>query len=326
MQMSKKKRLKRIVEAIAEMGAGKFYYHIEKSSKKDSIDALISGINMMAEEIGEALLHEGYVNSNETIKHIVLMNFIIDLDGNVKAVNQQACDILFYNCLEIVGGSFDNLLNKKSTPKWKRHWDMLKNKKMLDTSIALTFKTKSGLLLPSACYINKLGGKKNGEESIIVTVVKHSKRQVELEEYLIAKENNKKESSKKNNPLTLMDNRQKVRLSSSDVIKIREVRDYFMDNLEMDFPPIKEIALEFGTNAFKIKYGFKELYGVSVFRFIRNERLRKAKMLVQGSNISFKKITQLCGFKSVPSFSATFKNEFGYTPKELRRKFLAENP
>src|SRR5690606_16838359 len=155
--MSKKKRLKKIAEAIAEMAAGRFYYHIEKSSKKDNIDALISGINMMAEEIGEALLHEGYVNSNETIKHIVLMNFIIDLDGMVKAVNQQACDILFYTCGEIVGGSFERFLNKKSAIKWERHRDMLKNKKMTDTSITLTFKTKSGLLVPSACYINKLG-------------------------------------------------------------------------------------------------------------------------------------------------------------------------
>ncbi len=324
--MSKKKRLKKIAEAIAEMGAGRFFYHIEKSSKKDNIDALISGINMMAEEIGEALLHEGYVNSNETIKHIVLMNFIIDLDGKVKAVNQQACDILFYTCGEIIEKSFDLFLNEKSAHKWERHCNMLKNKKMVDTSITLTFKTKSGLLVPSACYINKLGGEKKEEESILVTVVKHSKRQVELEEYLISKENNKKESSQKNNPFTLVDNRKKVKLSSTDVLKIREVRDFFMDNLEKDFPPIKELALEFGTNAFKIKYGFKELYGVSVFRFIRNERLRKAKMLVQGSNISFKKITQLCGFKSVPSFSSTFKSEFGYTPKELRKKFSAENP
>lgn len=324
--MSKKKRLKKIAEAIADMAAGGFYYHIEKSSKKDTIDAIISGINMMAEEIQEVLVHQGYVNSNETIKHIVLMNFIIDLDGKVKAVNQQACDILFYTCGEIIEKSFDRFLNERSAHKWERHFNMLKNKKMVDTSITLTFKTKSGLLVPSACYINKLGWEKKGVESIIVTVVKHSKRQVELEEYLISKENNKKESSKKNNPITLMDNRQKVKLSSFDVLKIREVRDYFMDNLEKDFPPIKELALEFGTNAFKIKYGFKELYGVSVFRFIRNERLRKAKMLVQGSNISFKKITQLCGFKSVPSFSATFKNEFGYTPKELRRKFSAENP
>src|SRR5690606_16911158 len=119
--------LKKIAEALAEMAAGRFYYNIEKSSKKDNIDALISGINMMAEEISEALLHEGYVNSNETIKHIVLMNFEIDLNGKVKAINQQACDILSYTCEEIVGESFECFLNEKSVPKWKRHWNKLKD-------------------------------------------------------------------------------------------------------------------------------------------------------------------------------------------------------
>lgn len=324
--MSKKKRLKKIAEAIAEMGTGRFYYHIEKSSKKDIIDALISGINMMAEEMGEALVHQGYVNSNETIKHIVTMNFEIDLNGKVKAVNQQACEILYYTCEEIVGVSFVSFLNEKSVPKWERHWNKLKNQKMVDTSIALTFKTKSGLLLPSACYINKLG-RKNGEpETVIVTVVKHSKKQVELEEYLLAKDKKSSDITVREEPvISSMVNKQKVILTSSDIIKIRQLRDYFMDNLEREFPPIEKLAREFGTNTFKIKYGFKELYGVSVFHFIRNERLRKAKMLVEGSNITFKRITQLCGFKSVPSFSATFKNEFGYTPKQLRRKFTSEN-
>jgi len=325
--MSKKKRLKKIAEALAEMAAGRFYYHIEKSSKKDIIDALISGVNMMAEEIGEAMVHQGYVNSNETIKHIVLMNFEIDLNGKVKSVNQQACEILFYSCEEIIGKSFETFLNEKSIPKWARHWNTIKDKKLVDTSLTLTFNTKSGLMVPSACYINRLGGKNGEWETIIVTVVKHSKRQVELEEYLMAKEKNGRENSNKEKPvISSMVNKQKVILTSSDIAKIGQVRNYFIENLERDFPPIEKLAREFGTNTFKIKYGFKELYGTSVFYFIRNERLRRAKMLVEGSTITFKKITQLCGFKSVPSFSATFKNEFGYTPKQLRKKFSAENP
>lgn len=324
--MSKKKRLKKIAEAIAEMGAGRFYYHIEKSSKKDIIDALISGINMMAEEIEEALLHEGYVNSNETIKHIVLMNFEIDLKGRIKAVNQLACDILNYTCEEVVGESFGSFLIEKSLARWERHWNKLKDKKMRDTSLNLTFKTKHGLLVPSACYINRLGGKTGGMESLIVTVVKHSKRQVELEDYLMANEKNSNENNGKEEPvISSIVNKRRVVLTSSDIVKIRQVGEYFTDNLERDFPPIEKLAREFGTNTFKIKYGFKQLYGVSVFHFIRNERLRRAKMLVEGSNITFKRITQLCGFKSVPSFAATFKNEFGYTPKELRKKFTSEN-
>lgn len=324
--MSKKKRLKKIKEALVEMGAGRFFYRIKKSSKKDKIDAIISVINMMSEEIGEALVHQGYVNVNQTIKHIVLMIIEIDLHGKVKTVNHHTCEILFYSREEMVGQPFAHFLIERSVSKWERYRNALKNKKMLDTSIELTFKSKSGLLVPSACYVNKLRREKNGLESIIVTVVKHSKRQVELEEYLIAKKKNSRENSNKEKPvISSIINKKKVVLTSSDILKIRELQEFFMDNLDKDFPPIQQLAREFGTNTFKIKYGFKELYGVSVFKFIRNERLRKAKMLVEGSTITFKKITQLCGFKSVPSFSATFKNEFGYTPKQLRKKFSSGN-
>lgn len=323
--MSKKKRLRRIKDVLMEMGAGKFFYRIERSSKSDQVEALISVINMMGEEIEEALIHQEYVNVNESIKHIVLMNFQIDLNGKIKALNQQACEILFYRPDEIVGQTFMSFLDETSISKWKKNLKNLLEKKLVDTSLNLTFKTRKGLLVPSACYINKLKGKSDDEESFIITVVKHSKKQVELEDYLKTSE----PQTKKMNNKSLFNNsslikKQKVILNSEDIKKIREARDFLLNNLEKESPSLKELALQFGTNTFKLKYGFKELYGISVFRFLRNERLRKAKILVQGGNCSFKTIAYQCGYKSVPTFTNTFKSEFGHTPTELRKKFSSE--
>lgn len=322
--MSKKKRLRRIKDVLMEMGAGRFFYRIERSSKSDHVEALISVINMMGEEIEEALVHQEYVNVNESIKHIVLMNFQIDLNGKIKALNQQACEILFYRPDEIVGQTFMSFLDETSISKWKKNSKNLLKKKLVDTTLNLTFKTRKGLLVPSACYINKLKGKSDDEESFIITVVKHSKKQVELEDYLKTTEPQtiKRHSGFKNSPLI---KKQKVILNSEDIKKIRETRDFLMNNLEKELPSLKELALQFGTNTFKLKYGFKELYGISVFRFLRNERLRKAKILVQGGNCSFKSIAYQCGYKSVPTFTNTFKSEFGQTPTELRKKFLFED-
>lgn len=324
--MSKKKRLRRIKDVLMEMGAGKFFYRIERSSKSDHVEALISVINMMGEEIEEALVHQEYVNVNETIKHIVLMNFQIDSKGKIKAVNRQACEILFYRPDEMVGQTFMSFLDETSISKWKKNLKNLFKRKLVDTSLNLTFKTRKGLLVPSACYINKLEGNFNDEESFIITVVKHSKKQVELEDYLKTTE----PQTKKRNNKSLFNNsslikKQKVILNSEDIKKIREARDFLLNNLEKELPSLKELALQFGTNTFKLKYGFKELYGISVFRFLRNERLRKAKILVQGGNCSFKTIAYQCGYKSVPTFTNTFKSEFGHTPTELRKKFSSED-
>lgn len=324
--MSKKKRLKKIKDVLMEMGAGRFFYRIERSSKSDNVEALISVINMMGEEIEEALVHQEYVNINETIKHVVLMNFQIDSNGMIQSVNQEACEILFYRLEEIVGQAFMSLLDIESISKWNEYWFKLLEKKSVSISLNVTFKTKKGLLIPSACYINRLKGKVDGEENFIITVVKHSKKQVELEDYLIGKTDNVKkgfnENLSKNSSLS---KKQKVRLNSEDIKKVRAARDFLFDNLDKQLPPLRELALEFGTNTFKLKYGFKELYGISVFRFLRNERMRKAKILVQGGNRSFKTIAHLCGFQSVPTFTNTFKSEFGHTPTELRKKFSSED-
>ncbi len=322
--MSKKKRLSKIKEVLMEMGAGRFFYRIERSSKSDNVEALISVINMMGEEIEEALVHQEYVNINETIKHIVLMNFQIDYEGRILAINPEVCNILFYRTDEIMERAFMSFLDVESKSKWKKYLNGPLSKKSVISSLDLTFVTKKGLLIPSACYINELEGKED-EKTLMLTVVKHSKKQVELENYLMGGGSNKKKNGTHVSNSPSQTKKQKVKLNSEDVRKIRVARDFLMDNLEKDLPPLRDLALQFGTNTFKLKYGFKELYGTSVFRFLRNERLRKAKILIQGGNQSFKTIAYLCGFKSVPTFTNTFKSEFGLTPTELRKKFLSED-
>ena len=318
--MSKKKRLKKIKEVLLEMGAGRFFYRIERSSKTDTVEALISVLNMMGEEIEDALVHQGYVNVHSTIKHIVLMNFILDLNGRIEAVNQEVYDLLFYQPEDMIGELFGFFLDPASVLKWNKHLDDLKDKKLSDTSIDLNFIAKQGLLMPSACYINELEGRGNTNGKLLITVVKHSMSHVELEPVFLNQDamgSAVSHSVEFDNPIT--PSKQKVRLTSEDIRKISELRDLMLNNLGRDFPSIKELALEIGTNTFKLKYGFKELYGVSIFRFLRHERLREAKMLVQYGDRPFKTIAHLCGFKSVTHFTRVFKEQFELTPTQLRK-------
>lgn len=323
--MSKKKRLKKVRNLIIEMGSGNFFYRIERSNKNDNVEALISLVNMMAEEIEEALVHQGYANANETIKHIVIMNFLLDSIGNIVAVNPQACNVLYYLCEDMVGRSLAFFLDERTAKIWKDHLKDSQMKSKMDFSIDLTFRTKGGFLIPSACYINYLTETSGAKVGMLLTVVKHSKNQVVLEEELRQNMIRLDANSADKKSTRFKQKKGKVRLTYEDIRKIREARDFLLNNLDKEIPPLKEFAREIGTNTFKLKYGFKELYGISVFRFLRNERLRKAKMLVQYGDRPFKLIAHTCGFKSVPSFSATFKSEFGYTPTELRKKFLSEN-
>ena len=116
--------------------------------------------------------------------------------------------------------------------------------------------------------------------------------------------------------------KQKIRLTFEDIHKIREGHNIIINNLEKDFPSLKDFALQLGTNEFKLKYGFKELYGTTVHRFLMEERLRKSIMMIQFSGQSIKAIAQMTGFKSISHFSRSFKKRFDYTPSDLRKKSL----
>lgn len=323
--MTKKKRLKKIRNVLLEMGAGRFFYRIERSSKSDTVEALISVINMMGEEIEEALVHQGYVNANETIRHIVSMQFILDNVGKVVAVNDGVGDLLFYSREALVGQALVKFLKKGSVTKWEKQWGFIMGDQARELSFQLIFRTKKGLMLPGACYLNKLEGCIFDGTYFSLIVVKHSKKQVELEADLKEGVLHRVDTTEQVEGNALAPKRKKVRLTQEDIRMIADARSLMLNDLARDFRPLKEFALQLGTNTFKLKYGFKELYGISVYRFLRNERLRKAKGLVQYDDKPFKSIAQICGFKSVPHFSRIFKKEFGLTPTELRQKtFLGD--
>lgn len=254
------------------------------------------------------------------------MSFIIDSHGYIEMVNQRTCIILSYLCEDIIGKPFEDFLDDTSMKKWQKSLKLLQRKEFYDTSLELTFRTKQGLLIPSACYITTFMENNGVKGNTLVTVVKHSKNNFEPEYdinqgFVQSKNASKDQSDKSSKQPT----KQKVQLSYEDIRKLREAGDMMRNNLEKEFPSIKEFALQLGTNTFKLKYGFKQLYGISVYRYLRRERLRKAMMLVQNSDKPFKSIAHMTGFKSVPHFSRTFKKQYGYTPTELRKKSSSED-
>ncbi len=304
---------------LMEISAGNFFYRVERSVKNDNVEALVVVLNMMAEEIQESMVHQGYVQAHGTIKHIVQMSFILDAKGDIEATNQATCSILSTLYSEIIGKPFAVFLDESSKVKWKNTWKILKQKDIYETSVELAFKTKGNLVVPSACYITTFKGEHFEQKKTLVTVVHHSNDRDRLEKDLkrsVIKSKTKKKGEKKHSK------KPKIRLNHEDIRKLSKGRDIIINNLEKDFPSLKDFALQIGTNEFKLKYGFKELYGTSVYRFLKNERLRKSKMLVQHTDLHIKTIAHMTGFKSLPHFSRSFKKRYGYTPSALRKKPL----
>ncbi|WP_256441273.1 helix-turn-helix transcriptional regulator [Chitinophaga sp. HK235] len=71
-------------------------------------------------------------------------------------------------------------------------------------------------------------------------------------------------------------------------------------------------------NDFKLKKGFKEMFGNTVFGYMNQVRMEKAKLLLLEGKNSIADISFTVGYKNPQHFTAAFKKHFGYLPSELK--------
>jgi AraC family transcriptional activator of pyochelin receptor len=109
----------------------------------------------------------------------------------------------------------------------------------------------------------------------------------------------------------------KVSLRDADLRKIQHAKEYII--LHMDNPgTLKELAHEVGINDFKLKNGFKQMYGTTVFGLLLEERMKKARALLQDSDMTIQEISTMTGYKNLSNFTAAFKRKFGYPPSAMK--------
>lgn len=313
-----KKRIKSINRMLLEVASGNFSYRIERSNYNDELEALVVLANMMTEELGESVRHQTYVNYNESYRHIAQMTFVLDDNFHIRSFNSLAPDILLFDEKEMQGKPLIHFLTDESKPVWQDFQSDLPRGEEYNQTLELSFKAKKFFIVPAICSISTLLNA-NNQGSILVTAIKTILQSEEMEgEMRRTIEQNKKAYDQAS------DNTLRIVLSKSDLQKIGKVSEYIANNLEEPNLSIKELAHILGTNEFKLKYGFKQLYGTTIFRYLQDERLRKASLLVQHSNLPLKNIAEMTGFKTAPHFSRVFKDKYGFSPSEFRKQFRAK--
>lgn len=108
--------------------------------------------------------------------------------------------------------------------------------------------------------------------------------------------------------------------STKDQKKIIAAKEFLATKIDNP-PTIIALSKIIGINEYKLKKGFKELFGTTIFGFIHQNRMILAKKLLLDTRKSVKEIAYEIGFSSPQHFSKSFKNTYGVTPNSIR-----ENP
>lgn len=94
------------------------------------------------------------------------------------------------------------------------------------------------------------------------------------------------------------------------------IDDHYMEN-ELTLSIVAEQALVSPEHFSRV---FKRVTGLTLPAYIGIKRLFKAKELLAHSNQPISYISDICGFKSVSYFHHKFREQFGCTPGEFRKK------
>ncbi|MEH2182613.1 helix-turn-helix transcriptional regulator [Nostoc sp.] len=105
------------------------------------------------------------------------------------------------------------------------------------------------------------------------------------------------------------------RLKPQTITCIHYAKDILLSRLENP-PSILELAQLVGVSDRTLRYGFRELFGTTVFGYLTNKRMERAEQLLRSSHLSIAEVANLMGYSQPGNFAAVFKRKFGITPGE----------
>jgi AraC family transcriptional regulator, transcriptional activator of the genes for pyochelin and ferripyochelin receptors len=103
-----------------------------------------------------------------------------------------------------------------------------------------------------------------------------------------------------------------------------KVKAYLVTHFD-DPPTIKQLSRMFSLNELKLKQGFKNLYGTTIYAYVIQLRMQQAeKMLLEDYSVN--EMSSLLGYRSVSHFISTYKKHFGHTPKQALKRISQSLP
>lgn len=111
---------------------------------------------------------------------------------------------------------------------------------------------------------------------------------------------------------------------SRDAVLLRKLIDAVKSNLDNEQFGVAELSEAVAISRFQLHRKLKSLKGKSVSQFIREVRLEEARKMLLADVGTAAEISYRVGFNNPTYFNKCFRDLYGYSPGETRRKHAAE--
>ncbi len=100
-----------------------------------------------------------------------------------------------------------------------------------------------------------------------------------------------------------------------NVRRIKHAKEIIIQRMT-EPPTLQELSKEIGLSLKKLKEGFKQIYGDSVFGFLFDYKMEYALKMLESGKYNVNEVGLRVGYSTASHFIASFKKKYGTTPKK----------
>ena len=104
-------------------------------------------------------------------------------------------------------------------------------------------------------------------------------------------------------------------IDEDNVFKIKKAKEIIIANMS-EPPTLQELSDEIGLSLKKLKMGFKQIYGDTVYGFLFDYKMDYARKLLDSGSYNVNEVGLKIGYSTGSHFITAFKKKFATTPKK----------
>lgn len=108
-------------------------------------------------------------------------------------------------------------------------------------------------------------------------------------------------------------------VDEDNVKRIRRAKEIVIANMT-EPPSLTDLAKEVGLSLKRLKEGFKQIYGDSVYSFLFDYKMEYARRLLDSGQYNVNEIGLRIGYSTSSHFIAAFRKKYGTTPKKYMKE------
>lgn len=104
-------------------------------------------------------------------------------------------------------------------------------------------------------------------------------------------------------------------VDEDNVRRIRNAKEIIISRMA-EPPTLTELSTEIGLSLKKLKEGFKQIYGDSVYSFLFDYKMEYARKMLESGKYNVNEVGLKVGYSTASHFISAFRKKYGTTPKK----------